>query len=79
MRPGRNSLRLLPSGPDRVGEMPVRPASRADYIRSSPPGHKARLGKIRTFVVQVPDPPFRRGLRHQLAAWLARPLEKLIN
>ncbi len=34
MRPEQNSLRLLPSGSDRVGETPVRPASRSHYIRS---------------------------------------------
>ena len=42
MRPEQNSLRLLPSGSDRVGETPVRPASRSHYIRSLDVGNNGR-------------------------------------
>ena len=45
--PGQNSLRLLPSGPDRVGEIPVHsPIFRVKYINISWVKRKLRVLNI---------------------------------
>ena len=52
-RPEPDSLRLLPSGPDRVGERFVRRQTPALYIESGPPDcESAFLVKIWRIVVQ---------------------------
>ena len=59
--PDRNSLRLLPSGPDRVGEKPVRRRSPAGTIADqggvgARPKTKIRRGSSINFVVSYDGP-----------------------
>ncbi len=48
--PELNSLRLLPSGPDRVGESAVRPTPAAHMAARRPQGKISGDGDLRPFV-----------------------------